>query len=104
VLFSQWSWEGIADGSITVTFRRWKRPQAVTGNVYRTPAGRIEALAVDVVGPEDVTDDDARASGYPSAAALLEDLRGTRAGRSTASASASPRAPTRGPSSPPPPC
>ncbi len=76
MLFSQWSWEGIADGSITVTFRRWKRPQAVTGNVYRTPAGRIEALSVDVVGPEDVTDDDARASGYPSAAALLEALRG----------------------------
>ena len=77
MLFAQWSWEGIADGSITVTFRRWKRRQATTGGVYRTPAGRIEALAVDIVEPGAVTDADAQASGYPSAAALLEDLRGT---------------------------
>jgi hypothetical protein len=77
VLFAQWSWDGIANGSITVTFRRWKRRQATTGGVYRTPVGRIEALAVDIVEPDGVTDADARASGYPSAAALLEDLRGT---------------------------
>ena len=76
MLFAKWSWEGIADGSITVTFRRWKQRQATTGGVYRTPVGRIEALAVDVVSPEQITDDDARASGYPAAAALLEDLRG----------------------------
>jgi hypothetical protein len=77
VLFSQWSWEGIADGSITATFRRWKRRQASTGGVYRTPVGRIEALSVDVVAEDEVTDADARASGYPSSAALLDDLRGT---------------------------
>ena len=77
MLFAKWSWEGIADGSITVTFRRWKRRQATTGGIYRTPVGRIEALAVDVVEPGAVTDADARASGYPSAAALLDDLRGT---------------------------
>jgi hypothetical protein len=77
VLFAKWSWEGMADGSITVTFRRWKRRQATTGRVYRTPVGRIEALAVDVVDPAEITDDEARSSGYPSAAALLEDLRGS---------------------------
>ncbi len=71
-----WSWEGIADGSITVTFRRWKQRQATTGGFYRTPVGRIEALAVDIVTPDEVTDADAQASGYPSAAALLDDLRG----------------------------
>jgi hypothetical protein len=77
VLFAQWSWEGIADGSITVTFRRWKRRQATTGGIYRTPVGRIEALAVDEVGAGDVTDEEARSSGYPSADVLLADLRGT---------------------------
>ena len=77
MLFAQWSWGGIADGSITVTFRRWKRRQAIAGNVYRTAAGRIEVTAVDVIDEADVTDPDARASGYPSADALLADLRGT---------------------------
>ena len=76
MLFAQWSWAGIQDGSITVTFRRWKRPQAIAGNVYRTPAGRIAVTAVDVIGPGDITDADAIASGYPSAAALVVDLRG----------------------------
>lgn len=30
---------GIQDGTVTVTFRRWKRPQAVAGHRYRTTAG-----------------------------------------------------------------
>ena len=77
MLFAKWAWEGVADGSITVTFRRWRRRQAVAGNVYRTAAGRIAVTAVDVVDPADVTDADARASGYPSADALLADLRGS---------------------------
>ena len=77
MLFAQWAWDGIRDGSITVTFRRWKRVQAVAGRPYRTPAGRIKVTAVDVVEPSAVTDADARASGYPSADALLGDLRGS---------------------------
>jgi hypothetical protein len=59
------------DGSITVAFRRWARSQVVVGRPYRTPAGRIEVDAVDVVDPEAVTDDDARAAGHADAAALL---------------------------------
>ncbi len=77
MLFEQRFWPGIADGSITVTFRRWKRPQAVVGRPYRTGGGIIEVDAVDVVAPEDITDEDAIASGYPSAAAVLADLRGS---------------------------
>jgi hypothetical protein len=77
MLFAKWSWDGVADGSITVTFRRWKRRQAIAGNVYRTAAGRIEVTAVDIVTEAEVTDADARASGYPSASDLLADLRGT---------------------------
>ena len=77
MLFAKWSWEGIRDGSITVTFRRWKRRQAIAGRTYRTAAGRIEVTEVDVVEEGDVTDVDARASGYPSAAELLAELRGT---------------------------
>jgi hypothetical protein len=76
VLFSKWSWAGMQDGSITVTFRRWKRRQAVAGRVYRTPAGRIEVSAVDLVDAADITDRDAKASGYASADEVRAALRG----------------------------
>jgi hypothetical protein len=76
MLFEQRFWAGIADGSVTYTFRRWKRPQAVAGRRYRTAAGIIEATAVDVVTVDEITDADAVASGYRDAAALVADLRG----------------------------
>jgi hypothetical protein len=76
VLFEQRFWAGLADGSVTVTFRRWKRAQAVTGRRYRTPAGIIEAERVDIVTPASITDRDARRSGFESAKAVVENLRG----------------------------
>ena len=61
---------------MTVTFRRWKRRQAVAGNRYRTPAGIIQADSVEVVDPVSIGDADARRSGYPSAPALRAELPG----------------------------
>jgi len=79
VLFEQRFWAGLADGSVTITFRRWKGPQAVAGRRYRTPAGIIEAERVDVVTPESITDRDARRSGFESAQAVVTNLRGDAA-------------------------
>jgi hypothetical protein len=76
MLFEQRFWAGLADGTVTTTFRRWKKRQVVAGNRYRTPAGRLEVESVDIVEPSAITDDEARRSGYPSAAVLLDDLRG----------------------------
>ena len=76
MLFEQRFWAGLADGSVTITFRRWKRPQAIAGRRYRTPAGIIETERVDVVTPDSITDRDARRSGFESAAAVLANLRG----------------------------
>ena len=69
----------IADGSLTLTFRRWVRPQVIAGRRYRTAAGMLEIEAIDQIAPSDITDADALRAGYPSAAALLADLRGTDA-------------------------
>ena len=77
MLFEARFWPLIADGSVTVTFRRWRRRQVVAGRHYRTAAGIIEVETIDVVEPGAVTDADACRSGYPSAAAVLEALRGT---------------------------
>ncbi|MGH9117206.1 MAG: hypothetical protein ACRD0A_04825 [Acidimicrobiales bacterium] len=77
MLFEARTWPGIADGSITLTFRRWERRQAIAGHRYRTGGGIIEVDAVDVVDPSSVTDDQARRAGYGSGDALVADLRGT---------------------------
>jgi hypothetical protein len=77
VLFEKRFWVGIADGSITLTFRRWKRLQVVAGRPYRTAAGIVDVTAVDVVNPSDITDTDAKSAGYPNAATLVAELRGS---------------------------
>ena len=77
MLFEQRFWDPIAAGEVTVTFRRWKRRQAVAGNRYRTPMAIIEADAVDVVTVRDITSADARAGGYDDVDTLIGDLRGT---------------------------
>jgi hypothetical protein len=69
--------KGIAAGRQTLTFRRWKRPQVVAGNTYRTAAGRIVVDNVREVPAGSITDTEALRAGYPSAAALVDDLRGT---------------------------
>lgn len=66
----------ILEGSVTLTFRRWKRRQAVPGNRYRTSLGMVEVESVDVVDPESVTTADARRAGCDSVAALLDQLVG----------------------------
>jgi hypothetical protein len=76
VLVERRAREGIFDGSVTVLVRRWRRPQATAGRVYRTAAGRIAVDDVTVVDPATLTDADARPAGYPTADALRADLRG----------------------------
>jgi hypothetical protein len=77
MLFEQRFWGAIAAGEVTLTFRRWKRRQVVAGNRYRTAAGILEVTALDVVTPDAITDAEAQAAGYPTAAAVVADLRGT---------------------------
>jgi hypothetical protein len=75
VLFEKRFWAGLVDGSVTVTFRRWKQRQVVAGKRYRSPGGFLDVEAVDVVDPKTITDEDAQRSGYPTADALRQDLR-----------------------------
>ncbi|MFB4276537.1 MULTISPECIES: hypothetical protein [unclassified Nonomuraea] len=75
MLFERRLREGIQDGSITLAFRRWKRPQVTAGGRYRMGHGLMaEVTSVAVTSAEDVTEEEARAAGYPDRAALLADL------------------------------
>jgi hypothetical protein len=74
MLFSADAWPGIADGTITVTFRAWTRAQAKVGGRYRVAGMLIEATDVRQVGADEITDDDARRAGAADRAALLARL------------------------------
>ena len=67
---------GLADGTIDVCFRRWRRRQVVAGNRYRSRIGLVLVSAVDVVDDEaTIPPSDARRAGYDSVDALRADLR-----------------------------
>lgn len=76
MLFAPRFRSGIADGSITLTFRRWKRAQAIAGRRYRTPVGMLEIETVDVVDASAISDQEAVRAGFPSADAVRGALRG----------------------------
>jgi hypothetical protein len=81
VLFKRHVLDGLADGTITVVFRRWARPRVRAGSKLRTAVGVLAVDAVDEVNLADITDDDARRSGFLSRTALLDDLASQRDGR-----------------------
>ena len=56
---------GIADGSVTLAFRRWDRPRMRPGSTQRTVAGVVRIDSVDEVDPDALTEDDARRSRRP---------------------------------------
>ena len=66
--------EGIAEGRITLAFRRWKRPTVRAGGELRTAIGVLGIDGVDAISESDITDGDARAAGYPTRDALLAEL------------------------------
>lgn len=59
MLFAGSDRDGVADGKITVAYRRWAEPRVVEGRIYRTNAGRIEIDSIRQVNPELIADNDA---------------------------------------------
>lgn len=70
---------GIAEGSVTLAFRRWDRPRMRPGSTQRTSAGVVRIGSVDEIDPAALTDDDARRAGVDTLAELLR-LLDRRAG------------------------
>jgi len=70
VLISPTTARGIADGSVTLAFRRWDAPRMRPGSTQRTVAGVVRIDTVDVVDPETITEDDALRAGVRSLAQL----------------------------------
>jgi hypothetical protein len=92
MLFKRGFHPGITDGSITLTFRAWLKPQAKAGGRqrFRTydgssgAAGFLEIEAVDLVPVSSITEAQARRAGFDGRASLVAHLRETSRRRLTA--------------------
>ncbi|MYB21725.1 MAG: hypothetical protein F4066_04670 [Chloroflexi bacterium] len=73
--FRQRDKDAIARGALTVTFRRWRRPQAKAGGRYRVGTHVIEVTSVEQVEAGDISVADARAAGHDSPQAALDAIR-----------------------------
>ena len=81
MLFKKQILDGIADGKITVAFRRWKRPTVKAGGSLRTRIGVLEIDSVDEIKVSEITNRDAKRAGYASLEALRSDSNLRREGK-----------------------
>lgn len=65
---------GVADGTVTVAFRRWAAPRVRVGGRFLTSAGLIEVTSV--AAADGVTQEDAEAAGSPTPEAVLKLTKG----------------------------
>lgn len=66
--------DGILRGDVTLAFRRWKRAAVKPGGRQRTGHGAVRIGRIEVIDPRQLTDADAKASGFAGLAALREML------------------------------
>jgi hypothetical protein len=76
MLFHRATAEAIREGRITLAFRRWTQRRVRPGTKLRTMAGVVEVVTVEPVPDDAVSEVDARAAGFASAAALQAELAG----------------------------
>ena len=76
VLFKERFWAGLRSGSLTVAYRRWKRPSVKTGGTLVSPGGLLGIDSVEAIDGTRVDDAAAREAGYASREELFANLRG----------------------------
>jgi len=78
MLFREDILRGIADGRVTLAFRRWRRAPPVQGSSLRTPVGVLCFDRVTIVDPDDITPEDVQRTGLS-----IDELRASLAGDGT---------------------
>lgn len=68
--------QGVRDGSVTLAFRRWERPDVKPGAVFTSSSGLVRVTAVEVVEADAITDADAVLAGWADADRLRARLAG----------------------------
>ena len=84
MLFTAATLDGLVDGTVTATYRRWTTVRPKVGSRFTTRAGMVEVTGITAVDAEELGDDDAVAAGFADLAALLRWLeRSARGPRDT---------------------
>ena len=78
MLFRQNILQGIAEGRVTLAFRRWRRAPPADGSSLRSPVGVLALDRVTVVHEGDITPEDVRRTGLS-----LDELRASIDGEGT---------------------
>jgi hypothetical protein len=81
MIFRQRFLDGIRDGTITLAFRRWRRPSVRAGGTLLTAVGQLEIVSVDEVAMARISDADARRAGYESRDDLATELNARTEGK-----------------------
>jgi hypothetical protein len=68
--------QGVREGSVSLAFRRWRRPDVRPGSQFRTSAGVVRVDSVDPVDPALISDHDAVLAGHPDADSVRRRLAG----------------------------
>ena len=71
MLFRPATLQGIADGSVTLAFRRWPQPRVKVGGEQRTSIGVVAFDAVEPVDRDDIGESEALAAGFATRDELL---------------------------------
>jgi hypothetical protein len=71
MLFPPATLQAIANGTVTVAFRRWQEPRVRPGGRQRTAVGVIAFDTVEAVERDEISDADAVAAGFADRQALL---------------------------------
>ena len=81
MIFRQRFLEGVRAGTVTLAFRRWRRPSVRSGGTLLTAAGQLSITSVDEVAMTRISDEDARRAGYSSRVELLDELDASNEGK-----------------------
>lgn len=74
MLFSQQVLDRIANGEITIAFRRWKRPTVKSRGTLLTARGLLAIEAVDAISEDQITPEDVTRAGFDSRESLQGSL------------------------------
>lgn len=84
MLFTAATLDGLLDGSVSATYRRWVTVRPKVGSRFTTRVGVVEVTQITPVAAEALTDGDARLAGFADRAGLLRWLeRSARGPRDT---------------------
>lgn len=81
MLFQQRFLVGIRNGTITLAFRRWRRPTVRSGGTLLTAIGELSISSVSETALGHISSQDATRAGYDSLDALLAELNERHDGR-----------------------